>query len=211
MLALKRILLPVNFSDRSEGVLRYAQLLASRFRSQVILLHVEHDPFRVGGEEIQGPPMGSIEHTLWLKARLESFSREKLRVPDVTRIVVEGDPATKITEIAHAEAVDLIVMPTSGHRAVRQFLWGSVLARVLHDSKCPVWTGTHLADSPASNVLSFKKVACAVDLGSHTRSTLSWAREFASAFGALLFVIHIAKPSGSEPPKCRQQTPQFSS
>jgi len=200
MLNLKKILLPVDFSGRSEGVVRYAQALASRFHSQVILLHVEHDRFRVGCEETQGPPMGSIEHTLWLKARLESFSKDKLQGPHVSRVVVEGDPATKITEFAHAEAVDLILMPTSGHRPVRQFLWGSVLARVLHDSNCPVWTGTHLAEEPPGNLLSFKKVACAIDLGSHTRSALSWASEFATSFGALLLVIHVPKPSDSDRP-----------
>src|ERR1700758_1246805 len=69
MLNLKEILLPVDFSDRSEGSARYAQAIASRFSSHIILLHVEHDPFLVGSDESEGPPMGSIEHTLWLRAR----------------------------------------------------------------------------------------------------------------------------------------------
>lgn len=198
MLGLKKILLPVDFSDRAEGSARYAQAIASCFCSHITLLHVEHDPFLVRSEELKGPPMGSIEHTLWLRARLESFLKDELQGRDVTRVVMEGDPATKIVELARAEDVDLILMPTSGHRPLRQFLWGSALAKVLHDCNCPIWTGVHLNDSPPGDLLSFKKIACAIDLGPHTRSALSWASEFASAFGALLLVIHIAKPSGNE-------------
>ena len=198
MLELKKILLPVDFSERSEGSARYAQAIASHFNSHIVLLHVEHDPFLVGSDDLKGPPIGSIEHTLWLKGRLESFLKDELEGLTVTRMVVEGDPATKIVELARAEAVDLIVMPTSGHRAIRQFLWGSVVAKVLHDSHCPVWTGVHLAEAPAANLLSFRKLACAIDLGPHTRSTLCWAAEFAAAFEALLLVIHIVRPAASE-------------
>lgn len=198
MLGLKKLLLPVDFSGRSEGSAQYAQAIASRFRSHLILLHVEHDASLGGSREHQGPPMGSIEHTLWLKARLETHLKDELRGPGVTRVVKEGDPAEEIVELARAEQVDLILMATSGHHPLRQLLWGSVLARVLHHSHCPVWTGVHLRDAPRNDLLSFKKVACAVDLGSRTRTALSWASEFASAFGALLLVIHVAKPSGSQ-------------
>ena len=142
--------------------------------------------------------MGSIEHTLWLKTRLESHLKDELRGPTVSRVVREGDPAGEIVELAHAEQVDLILMATRGHRPLRQFLWGSVVANVIHNSHCPVWTGVHLTDAPPKDLLSFKKVACAVDMGPRTRIALSWASEFASAFGALLLVIHVARPATGE-------------
>jgi universal stress protein A len=198
MLSLKKLLLPVDFSGRSTGSARYAQEVASRFCSHIILLHVEHDAFIGGPAADQGPPMGSIEHTLWLKKRLDSHLKEDLQGPAVTRVVADGDPAETIVEVARAEQVDLILMATSGHRALRQLLWGSVLARVIHDSICAVWTGVHLTDAPPRELLAFKRVACAVDLGPRTRDALSWASEFASAFGALLLVIHVAKPAANE-------------
>lgn len=56
MLGLKKILLPVDFSDRAEGSARYAQAIASCFCSHItLLLHVEHDPFLVRSEELKGP------------------------------------------------------------------------------------------------------------------------------------------------------------
>lgn len=153
--------------------------------------------------------MGSVEHTHWLTARLESFMSSDLRGPAVTRVVVEGDPARKIVELAYAEKVGLIVMPTQGHGPFRQFLLGSVVAKVLRDSDCPVWTGVHLAEAAARHCLSFRKIACAVDLGPHTRSALSWASQFASAYGALLLVVHVTKPIGSARVDASARDPQL--
>jgi nucleotide-binding universal stress UspA family protein len=205
---LKKLLMPVDFSDRSEGLARYAQEIASRFCSQIILLHVENDPLIGGRPADQGHPPGSIEHKLWLKKRLDSHLKEDLPSAAVTRIVTEGDPAGRIVEVALAEQVDLILMATTGHRALRQLLWGSVLAKVIQDSNCPVWTGVHLTDAPPRDRLSFKRVACAVDLGPQTRSALSWASEFASAFGALLSVVHVAKSAASEQVELPSQGPE---
>ena len=209
MLELKKLLLPVDFSGRSAGSARYAQEIASRFCSQIILLHVESDPFIGGRAADQAAPLGSIEHTLLLKKRLDLHLKEELRGPAVTRVVTEGDPAGRIVEVALAKQVDLILMATAGHRALRQFLWGSVLARVIQESNCPVWTGVHLTDAPPRDLLSFKRVACAVDLGPHTRAALSWASEFASAFGALLSIIHVAKPVASEHAELSSQDPEL--
>jgi nucleotide-binding universal stress UspA family protein len=194
MFNLEKILLPVDFSAGSEGAARYAQILASQFHSRIILLHIEHEPFWVGSEELRGPPMGSVEHTCWLRTRLESFLNSELQGPSVTPVVVEGDPALNIVEFACAEKADLIVMPTHGHGPLRQFVWGSVLAKVLNDSHCPVWTGVHLADVSSQRSPLFHKIACAVDLGTQTLSTLAWASQFASAFRAPLLVIHVIQP-----------------
>jgi nucleotide-binding universal stress UspA family protein len=110
-------------------------------------------------------------------------------------VVVEGEPAPNIVEFASAEKADLIIMPTHGHRPFRQLFWSSIVAKVLHDSCCPVWTGVHLADVVSKHPPFFHRIACAVDLGPHTLSALSWASQFASAFGALLLVIHVVKPA----------------
>jgi len=40
MQSLSKILLPVDFSERSAGAAHYARLLATHFHSEVILLHV---------------------------------------------------------------------------------------------------------------------------------------------------------------------------
>ncbi|HEX4773354.1 MAG TPA: universal stress protein [Bryobacteraceae bacterium] len=198
MLHLKQIVLPVDFSPRSERAARYAQVVASRFHSHIVLLHVEHEPPFIGGEEVGAPPPGSIDHKLWLRGRLNAFMRSELREPAVTRVLLEGDPAAQIVELARSNQDGLIMMATSGHGAFRQFLLRSTLARVIQHSACPVCTGLHFAEGGSAPPLVFRKVACAIDLGSHSRSALEWASQFSAAFGARLLVIHVVRPSGGQ-------------
>jgi nucleotide-binding universal stress UspA family protein len=64
-------------------------------------------------------------------------------------------------------------------------------------------------DAPPKDLLSFKRIACAVDLGPRTRDTISWASQLASAFRAQLSVIHAAKPAASEQIDQSSQDPEL--
>ena len=109
---------------------------------------------------------------------------------DVKRMLLEGDPALTIVKTARAEKADLIAMPTHGYGAFRRFLLGSVTAKVLHDSDCPVWTGAHLEEGPARE-FSIRNILCAVDLSTHSSKTVQWAAQMAADFGARLTLAHI--------------------
>src|SRR5580700_4459981 len=70
------------------------------------------------------------------------------------------------------------------------FFWGSVTAKVLHESQCPVWTGAHLEEAPARE-FSIRHVLCSVDLSHHSHHTASLAAEMAAAVDATLTLVHI--------------------
>jgi nucleotide-binding universal stress UspA family protein len=109
---------------------------------------------------------------------------------------MEGDPARVVVEYAHTENFDLIVMPTHGYGPFRRFLIGSVTAKVLHDVDIPVWTGPHLEQAAEWKSLAWSRVACAIDLGSHSAAVLRWAASMACGCGAELTIVH-AIPSSS--------------
>ena len=192
MFGLKKILLPVDFSARSAAVAPYAKALAAKFQSQLLLFHVEDNPRLIGAVGIPRRRSATVEQTGQVKAQLESLLTSEFQGFPVTRILVEGDPAGKIVECAHSEKVDLIVMPTRGYGPYRRFLLGSVTAKVLHDSDCPVWTSVHLQEAHQTESSALNKIACAVDLGAHSEKVLCWASGIASAFGARLLVVHAA-------------------
>jgi len=108
----------------------------------------------------------------------------------VRRVLLEGDPALTIVQTARDEKADLIVMPTHGYGAFRRFLLGSVTAKVLHDSECPVWTGAHLEEESARE-FSIRNILCAVDLSHHSAKTLQWAVQMAAECGARLTLAHV--------------------
>lgn len=156
---------------------------------------------------VSSPAEGTAgaERRALVEARLQQFLSDELRDLPVTRMVRQGDPARQIVSYADGERVDLIVMPTHGYGPFRRFLLGSVVAKVLHDTDCPVWTGVHLEEAPEPESLSVRRIACAVDLGPHAEQVLSWAFGMATAFTARLSVLHvtplveIAVAGGSEP------------
>jgi nucleotide-binding universal stress UspA family protein len=108
----------------------------------------------------------------------------------VTRVLLRGDPAHEIVKRARDRNVDLIVMSTHGYGAFYRFLLGSVTAKVLHESHCPVWTGAHLEQAPARE-FSIRHVLCSVDLSGHSHHTASLAAEMAAAVDAKLTLVHI--------------------
>lgn len=190
---LAKILLPVDFSERCLGAARYAEALAAHFHSEIILLHVvEPIRYEFSALEFGGTALTELaaNRTAQARKQLDAFLAAELGNSQVNRLVLEGDPAQKIVEYAHAEQAGLITMPTHGYGPFRRFILGSVTAKVLHDADCPVWTGVHLEEAPAVASIAFRTVLCAVDLGPQSRKALYWAAKMAAEFGARLILAH---------------------
>jgi len=202
MKSLAKILLPVDFSERSLGAARYAKALADHFHSELTLLHVLTPPhYEFGALEIGGSMLTELyaNRGAQVEKELETFLAAELEGVEAKRVVLEGDPARQIVDYAHGENVGLIVMPTHGYGPFRQFILGSITAKVLHDADCPVWTGVHLEEAPHVERMPFRSIVCAIDLGPQSCKTLEWATAMQKEFGAQLTVIHaMAASSGSD-------------
>ena len=194
MRELARILLPIDFSERSVGPARYAMSLASHFGSELTLLHVLTPlQYEYGALEIGGSMLSELYRSRTEQAtrELASFLADELTGEHVNRVVAEGDPAAKIVELAHgAPDETVIIMSTHGYGPFRRFILGSTTAKVLHDADCPVWTGVHLEEAPVLATIPFHRILCAVDLGPQSSKTLCWAARLAQDFGAKLHLVH---------------------
>jgi nucleotide-binding universal stress UspA family protein len=197
MSSLAKILLPVDFSGRCTGAVRYAEVLAARFGSEITLLHVLPPPhYEFSALEVGGSVLNELfaARSAQVRKDLESYLADELRGMTVKRVVLDGDPARKIVAYAHDEGFPLIIMPTHGYGPFRRFILGSVTAKVLHDADCPIWTGVHMEDVPPAGSISLKSIVVAVDLGEQSAKALQWGAWLASNCGAELSVIH-ATPS----------------
>ena len=76
---------------------------------------------------------------------------------------MKGEVAAVIVQTAEEERADLIMMPLHSFTFF-QFLMGSVTAKVLHGTECPVWTGAHVKELPMHE-FAIRNVLCAVDFG----------------------------------------------
>ena len=193
MQSLSKVLLPVDFSERSLGAARYAKFLADHFHSEITLLHsITPLPYEFGALEGGGAMLSEIytDRAEQAEAELDRFLCAELAGCNVKRVLLDGPPAERIVEYAHKEAVNLIVMPTHGYGTFRRFILWSNTAKVLHDAECPVWTGVHLQDTPQDYPVAIRSILCAIDLGPQTCRTLTWAAALQREFNASLKVIH---------------------
>ena len=190
---MNKILLPVDFPNSELRVVRQAAFLARHFHSEIILLHVvTQQSYPVGILELGYELTGNLHAEIVKRAQrdLDQSLRLELEGIAVKRLLLKGDPAREIAQTARDEKVDLIVMSTHGHGVFYRFLLGSVAAKVLHDSDCPVWTDTQLEEAPGRE-FTIRSVLCAVDLNYHSRNTVSRAAEMAAAVDATLTLVHV--------------------
>jgi len=195
---IQRILVPVAlpeaFTDSSRHALYQAAWLARRFDAEIVLLHVVPRPDYPYGALEPGHEMTSDDlHMQAVKTAQKDLDRTML--PEfqgvaVTRLLLRGDPAKEIAETARDRNVDLVVLSTHGHGALYRLLLGSVTAKVLHETQCPVWTAGHIEAGPPE-AFSIRRVLCSVDLTPHNRHTLTRAAEMAAAVDAELTLVHI--------------------
>ena len=194
MLSIKQILVPVDFSDRCLGMMRYVRSVAHAYGSQVTLLHVVNPFYTIPATGISGPAMIQISPTILVEKskELDQFAAAELEGIPVRRFVYEGDTVAQIAEFTKAEHVDLIAMPTHGYGVLRRFLIDSVTAKVLHDIPVPILTGVHVDEHTALHFVERSNLLCAVDLGPQSQEVLEWAAQMAKDLGAKLGIVHVA-------------------
>ncbi len=192
MITISKILLPIDFSMRSADAADVATAVAEQFHSEITLLHVLaprfEAPLGIPGRrtDIQDFTREEAEE------RLKEFRRYAWQLLEVHRVLREGDPARTIVEYAESERTDLIMMPTHGYGPFRRLLLGSVTAKVLHDTKCPVWTAVHGQEQLVHAPAKPRRIACAVGLGPHSSNVLRWASRLSLEFGAQMSIIYVA-------------------
>ena len=191
---MNKILLPIEFPNPQLRVVQQAAFLARHFHSEILLLHVIAPLSYPAGVLESGHEITARDlHAEIIKRaenELDQSLRSELDGIAVKRLLLRGDPAREIVQTARVQKADLIVISTHGHGVFYRFLLGSVAAKVLHDSDCPVWTGAHLEGAPAGE-FAIRNVLCAVDLTPHSRNTVSQAARIAAEFGARLALVHI--------------------
>lgn len=144
MVAIRRILVPTDFSEPAEAALRYARALAEEFGSTLHLMHVVPEPYVYPwGTEISTMPLVDLltesetQAGNRLKTLVDDTGALKGRVKTVTAI---GTPVDKILQQVADDGIDLIVMGTHGRGAVGHLLLGSVAERIVRRSPVPVLT-----------------------------------------------------------------------
>jgi len=138
-LALKRILVPVDFSESSRKALHYATSFARQFNAELLLFHVV-EPYP------PPPPDYIIADNLVDNAKIQEEAAKELaqwrgeigESISVRSSVEIGSPYREIVRCADENNIDLIIIGTHGHTRLAHFLLGSTAERVVRHAPCPV-------------------------------------------------------------------------
>ncbi len=137
---IRRILVPIDFSEHAEYVIEWASHLALEHSSHLSLLHVYHLP--VEFQQLEG---AYLPPDFWTNVKKEADQTLSRYVGDIRQkglaveaVVREGYPATVIVDEATAQNADLIVIGTHGLSGLKHLLLGSIAERVVQKAPCPV-------------------------------------------------------------------------
>jgi universal stress protein A len=137
---IKRILVPLDFSDCSKKALRYALALARQHSAALDLVYVVPAPSYASGE--YGPiDYGNLQQELEEGAAKElrkTIAEEIVDSVPAGPIIRTGAAGREIIDLARSLPSDLIVISTHGRSGLKHVLLGSVAEQVVRHAPCPV-------------------------------------------------------------------------
>ncbi len=141
VLHIKKVLVPIDFSEASNQAFIYALRFAEQFGAEIVLLNVIEPVIPASGARLarDATPLaedqlGKAEKNL---AALAAASRASGACSVFSTIHV-GHAPNEITKAAKDLDVDLIIIATHGHTSWRHLCIGSTAERVVRAAPCPV-------------------------------------------------------------------------
>ena len=144
-MAIKRVLVPVDFSAPSLQALDYAVDFARPLDAEIVVLFVVEPIYSVTPGDLYAP---SSELTVLMQEQrrqgreqlVETEARLKKRYPKVRTVLEDGLAYQAIVAAADKLKADLIVMATHGRTGLSHLFMGSVAEKVVRTAGCPVLT-----------------------------------------------------------------------
>ena len=209
-LAIKNILVPIDFSRMSIEGLETAKRLARSFKART---HIAHVSVPVQGRALMAAAMAWQETPGALaKAVREGLSSQlkelasKYGLPNGDNIHLrEGVPVFDvICRLAAEIPADLLVVQTRAFKGVKRFFLGSTAERLIQHSPCPILVDRRSAARspskplPPGPALRVERILVPVDFSTLSQNGLRYAIQFARHFSAKLTVLHVLDLGYSE-------------
>src|SRR5262245_12355280 len=116
---LRRVMVGTDGSATAERAVQWAAHFADRFSAQLYLVQV------IVPEPSSAQPW-TVDRVQAIKHQLNQRARDLAGERGAARVLLEEDPAMAIIRAAAAEAVDVLVVGSSGMAGRKEFLLGNV-------------------------------------------------------------------------------------
>lgn len=141
-IGIKKILVPIDFSEAGKPALNYAKSLAQVTGASIHLVHVMERIYQASPTYVTG----ELTYVQLDTARMREVITRKIGALQVgvfrgfktTFEIREGVTHYEIVDAIKPAKADLVVMATHGYTGLRHVLLGSTTERVIRHAPCPV-------------------------------------------------------------------------
>jgi len=195
--ALGRILVPVDFSDVSLTVVRFAWSLAQAVGGHMTLLYVypERPSSRLSPSD-SGVAIPDKDLHLAARRRLLRLVASVAGQASASSVEVRaGDPGQEILRAAAAMEADLLVISWHGFGGLRRLAHSSLASRLLQGAPCPVLqfnqrSLVRASEEAAVLPLVPRRITVAWEPDGASPAVVAYAAKFAGLLGATLDVVN---------------------
>ncbi|MCE4602323.1 MAG: universal stress protein [Desulfurococcales archaeon] len=200
---LSRILLPLDFSRVSDALLDFAVKLASKYSSEILLVHVIEESVVehvAAGYDVSGF-VDELEEKA--KAKLGQYA-DKARSQGIRARIYEnmivGDPAAVISNIASEEGASEILAASKGWGIRRLIPLGSTVRLLAALSPIPLIRLKTVKEGDNVKILGdpeemFSHILMGVD-STVSKGTIEYTASLAAKTGARVTVVHVIEDRG---------------
>lgn len=184
---MKKILVPIDFSEHSEYALQVASQIAREYHAGIVVLHMlgvsESVMAKSEEEEIQE----ANYYMKLAKKKIKNFlEKEYLRNIPIEGIIQNYKIFSEVNQVAQENDCGLVVMGSHGTSGLSRFFVGSNTEKVIRTSEVPVLVIKRPYES-----FKVKKMAFACDLELENTSVYHKVAAFAELFSAKLEVFYV--------------------
>ncbi|MGY0392798.1 universal stress protein [Bizionia sp. KMM 8389] len=190
---MKKIIVPIDFSEYSEYALETAALLAKNNNAEILALHMLEMSDAIltkGNSEAQMESVFLLE--LAKKRFTEFLDKPYLENVKVTPIVKHFKVFSEVNEVAKEHEVDLIIMGSQGTSGIKEYFVGSNTEKVVRYSEVPVLVIKH---NPI--LTTFDSVVFASDFSKEAIGAYKKAKDMCMALNSDMFLIYVNLPGES--------------
>ena len=196
--AMKKILVPTDFSNEANYALDLAHDLAKKEGAEVLLIHIVEVPASYGfssmGEVYSNLSMEDAYTVQLLKKTKEKLQKvvndDKYADIVLNAEVFMGNTFDNISKQITENEMDLVVMGTTGISGLDEVFVGSNTERVVRTAKCPVITVKQPID--VSNINSILFASSLLD---DRENVMEQLKKLQGTLGAHLHVVKVVTPN----------------
>ncbi len=187
---MKKIIVPIDFSEQSEYAMKVAASLAKKHGSEILALHMLELNYAV----INSAEGVHPEQTVFLLKLAEKKINEFLDKPylkgvSVTPIIKHYKVFSEVNDIAKQHQVDLIVMGSHGTDGLKEIFIGSNAERVVRNADFPV-----IVVKEELKVFKINGLVFACDFKEDNLVAFKKAQDFAKMLSAEVELVYINTP-----------------